>query len=97
MGRRMKKIFSILTALSIALSLITVVHAASSADVELSGIEYVLKKGTRQVNVVTLSNKMEVQAKIKNTSKASKTIKQRIKSSKTRQNTENSLQPSTPG
>ena len=74
----MKKIFSILIVLAMALSMVTVVCADSSCNVELSGIDYVLKKGIKQVNIVALSNKMEVQVSLQNTSSAPQTVKVRV-------------------
>ena len=78
MGRCIKKIFGILIVAAMILQSITAVYAASALDVELSGIDYVLTKGTRQVNLSALSNKMEVRVKLKNTSDSAKTVKIRV-------------------
>lgn len=66
MERLMKKIFSILIVLSMVLSVIPVVCADTSLDVELTNIEYFLKKGSKEVNLVALSNNMEVRVKLNN-------------------------------
>ena len=78
MGRMIKKILGTLTVLAMMLSVIPAVYADTSCNVELSNIEYVLKKGTREVNLSVLSNKMEVRVKVKNTSNSSQNIRIRV-------------------
>ena len=78
MGRNIKRILGILIALSMSLSVITAVFADASCDIELSNIEYLLKKGARQVNLSALSNKMELEIKLKNTSAAAQTVTVRV-------------------
>jgi len=78
MGRNFKRIVGILVILTMSLSMITAVFADSSCEIELSNIEYLLKKGSRKVNLSALSNKMELELKLKNTSGAAQTVTVRV-------------------
>ena len=78
MGKIVKKVIGILIILTMSLSMITAVFADSSCEIELSNIEYLLKKGSRMVNLSALSNKMELEVKLKNTSSTAQTVKVRV-------------------
>ena len=78
MRKNVKRIIGILITLAISLSTFTAVFADASFGIELSNIEYYLRKGARAVNLSALSNKMDVEVKLKNTSKSAKTVTVRV-------------------